>query len=317
MLDILYILSILRQLTYTAVTFVAVLLDPFREEPHQSSSTSKSNPNPNQHQQQQPPQSTHEKTPRSTLRKFILGNATILEPLLLFCTHALTIPDSRSTSTITKVLRTIVPVFAAISSADSPTTAAIREYIASAVLKAAITSLNDGYFADQHKDLASLIATVWVAYGCITHFPAVSTTQADDGGADVGSVVVTPAYDRPPLSQTPREIILSLPDMTPQRVDAVVAALTATGGWAGHTRQQRALVLDLLDGLRGVRVSELGKISSDRTAEKTRLQERYMRVQGETQGERQGQEGMEGVEGKVVVDVGDGLDLGGVGELLG
>jgi exportin-5 len=308
--------SILRQLTYTAVNFVAVLLDPFREEPRQSS-------DPNRQQQHHPPPNPNGKPPRSTLRNFILNNATILEPLLLFSTHALTVHDSRSTATITKVLRTIVPVFAPVSSPNAPTTAAIRDYIASSVLKAAITALNDGYFADQQKELASLIATIWVVYGCITHFPAVTTQTADaeaeaDADADgAESVTVTPAYDRPRLSHIPRDIILSLPDMTPQRVDAVAAALTATGGWAGNTRQQRALVLDLLDGLRGVRMSELGKISSDRAAEKSKLQERYMRVQGQGEGDGQGQEGMEGVEGKADVDVADGPDLGGVGELLG
>lgn len=81
-------------------------------------------------------------------------------------------------------------------------------------------------------------------------------------------------------------------------------------------------MLDLLDGLRGVRISELGKISSTGRssggAEKSRLQAGYMRLGG-GRGEGQGQEGMEGVEGKLAVgaDVEDGPDLGGVGELLG
>lgn len=111
--------------------------------------------------------------------------------------------------------------------------------------------------------------------------------------------------------------------MTLQRVDAVAAALTATGGLAGQIRQQRALVLDLLDGLRGVRISELGKIEADRGAGASRLQEKYMRglVGGEEgqqgTGQGQDQEGMEGVEGRSRVDVEDGPDLGGVGDLLG
>ncbi len=315
--------SILRQLTYTAVNFVAVLLDPVREQnqsptnPHQQ----KQNQPPSQQLPHQPSNPTHP----TTLRTFILTNPMILEPLLLFSTHILTTPDSRSTTTITKVLRTIVPHFAALSSPDTPTTSAICEYIATSILKAAITSLNDGYFADLQKDLASLIATIWVAYGCVTHFPAVhAPSQTSDGSAGSDSAIVTPAYDRPPLSPTPREIILSLPNMTIERVDAVAAALTATGGVAGNVRQQRALVLDLLDGLRGVRVSELGKIRGmERGLEKSRLQERYMRVTGQQGqgegvqvGEGGGQEGMEGVEGKVEEGE-DGLDLVGVGELLG
>lgn len=305
--------SILRQLTCTAVNFVAVLLDPLRDQQQQQ-------PQPaDRHQQKQHPQP---QTP-TTLRTFILTSPPILEPLLLFTTHTLTIPDSRSASTSTKVLRTIIPSFAALSpssSSDSPTTSAIREYISTSILKAAITSLADGYFADLHKDLASLIASIWVAYGCLTHFPAVhAPSPPPDGSSGQGStaaaaavVVVTPAFDRAPLTQTPREVILSVPGMTAERVDAVAAALTATGGVAGSTRQQRALVLDLLDGVRGVRISELGRIGV-RGVEKSRLQERYMRVQGAGEG----REGMEGVEAKVYVDVDDGPDLGRVGELLG
>ena len=310
--------SILRQLTYTAVTFVALLLDPFREQ-------NKQLPDSLEQNQHHSPRPSYQHPP-ITLRTFILGSPTILEPLLLFSTNVLTIRDSRSTSTITKVLRTIVPTFAALSFPDTPTTAAIREYISTSILKAAITSLNDGYFADLQKELASLIASIWVAYGCITHFSAVHAPQNPDGTETPGSgqVVARPAYDRPPLSQTPKNIILSLPGMSAQRVESVAAALTATGGVEGHLRQQRALVLDLLDGLRGVRISELGKIDHDRASERSKLQERYMRVQerqGEEHGQnqRQDQEGMEGVEGKmgVGVDVDDGPDLGGVGELLG
>lgn len=315
--------SILRQLTYTAVNFVAVLLDPLREQNQQPT-------DPRQQKQNHSPQPPPQPPSTTTLRTFILTNPTVLEPLLLFSTHILTTQDSRSTTTITKVLRTIIPHFAALSpssSPDTPTTAAIREYISTSILKAAITSLNDGYFADVQKDLASLIATIWVAYGCITHFPPVHAPQNVEGtAAGSGSgPILTPAHDRPALSQTPRNIILSLPAMTPQRVDAVAAALTATGGVIGNVRQQRALVLDLLDGLRGVRISELGKIGLDREKEKSRLQERYMRVRGQGQGHGegggQGQEGMEGVEGKVGMGANaegeDGLDLAGVGELLG
>lgn len=140
--------SILRQLTYTGVNFVAVLLDPLRGQQAVENLQQK-------HHSPQPPQQSSSST---SLRTFILTNPTILEPILLFCTHTLTIPDSRSTSTTTRVLRTIIPTFAGLSptSPDTPTTAAIREYISTSILKAAITALNDGYFADLQKNSPAL-----------------------------------------------------------------------------------------------------------------------------------------------------------------
>jgi exportin-5 len=333
--------SILRQLTYTAVNLVTVLLDPARDQSLQRSSDHYKRDSGHIQGQAQDSKA-HPQNQKAPLRDFILSTPAILEPLMVFATHVLTIPDSRSTSTIAKVLRTIVPAFAALSSPDNPTTAAIREYIASSILQAAITSLHDGYFADLQKDLASLIATIWVAFGCVTHFPPVTTPSSPSSEANGATAVTIPAYDRPPLSQTPRNTIASLPGLSADRIDAVVAALTATGGVAGPTRQQRALVLNLLDGLRGVRISELGKLkgsarsgSVDRRAAgsgsgggRSRVQQRYMGVdtggveQGEGQaGGRHGDEGMEGVEGRGGVGildlVEDGPDLGGVRELLG
>ena len=49
---------------------------------------------------------------------------------------------------------------------------------------------------------------------------------------------------------------MNLPGLTEAKVDACYKKLTA----AGSTRQQRALILELLDGLRGVAISEKGKL---------------------------------------------------------
>ena len=232
--------SILRQLTYTAVNLVAILLDPLREQNQQQ-----------QQQQQrqassepQPPNRTETAQPQPlTLRTFILSNPAILEPLLIFSTHILTTPDSRSTTTITKVLRTLIPHFAELSPASpstTTTTSAIREYLSSTTLKAALTSLHDGYFFDLHKDLASLIASIWLAYGCPTYFPAAVTNHplhspptTSPGDETTTTTTTRPAYTRPPLTSTPRTVILSLPHMTPERVDGVAAALANTGGVLG------------------------------------------------------------------------------------
>jgi exportin-5 len=49
---------------------------------------------------------------------------------------------------------------------------------------------------------------------------------------------------------------LSLPGITEQKVDSCYKKLIA----AQSTRHQRALILELLDGLRGVAVSEKGRL---------------------------------------------------------
>ena len=232
--------SILRQLTHTAVTMVATLLDPRTSNRHPAEADT------------------------TSLRAFILSSTTILEPLLLFCTHAILFHDTRTSGTMIRILRTLVPSFLSQDPAVEPTNAVIREFIADHVLRAAITALNDNYFVEQQKDLAALIATIWVAYGLS------NTTFRKTTGYEG-----THAEETPPLTQTPRNLLLSLPGMEQQRVDAVGRQLMLTGGIGGHHRQQRALVLGLLEGVRGVRVSELG--NWDRKEEKKALAEKYAR----------------------------------------
>lgn len=173
------------------------------------------------------------------MRTFMLSSPTILEPLILFCTHALRMRDSRCCSVITRVLRSIVPEF----SIDTSTAAEVREFISNEVLKACITSLHEPYFVDLQKDLAQLIATIFILYS--------------------------------PKTSAPRQILLSLPGMTEEQVDRVASRLIRVQSG----RQQRALVLDLLDGLRGVSISEQGKITRhDPRKVRSVMQERYMNV---------------------------------------
>jgi exportin-5 len=283
--------SILRQLCYKSVMLVASLLDPLRDQ---------------RAVEQQPLHNSDDLTaanaPKSSLRDFLLSELTILEPLLLFCSHAMTYRDTRTNTIVTRTLRSVVPHFAAPEARNDATSTAIREFIASDILRAAIMSLHDGYFADVQKDIAGLIATIWVAYGLPTR---VAPTTSDDG------LQIQPAYDRPPLTQSVRSLLLSLPGMTEQRVDSVAAKLSTTGGVAGSNRQQRALILGLMEGLRGVRISELGKFDRDEVKEKSKLQEKYMRR------ESMGMAGIE--EGRQRVDIdGEGLEeLGSVAGLFG
>jgi len=120
------------------------------------------------------------------------------------------------------------------------------------------------------KELAQLIASIWMLYGL--------------------------------TSNTPRLIMLSLPGMSEANVAATEDALMRSTS----TRQQKALVLDLLDGLRGVSISEQGRISGtreDRRKARSALQARYMTV------EMEGQEGGN-------VDINSGPDLSGVADMF-
>ncbi|PGH29705.1 exportin-5 [[Emmonsia] crescens] len=247
--------SILRQLTYSVVMMVASLLDPQRGDPEKTTEPSKQNGAANQ------------PTPADSIRHFILSSPQILEPVILFCTHAIRMKDTRCCAIVTRVIRSILDVF--VLEVDNPTAKSIREFISTDILKACITSVHEPYFVDMQKELAQLIASIWVVYG---------TT-----------------------SDTPTKIIESLPDMSKSKVAATYAALRESGSG----RQQRALVLDLLEGLRGVSISEQGRIAGPppvRRKPKSALQERYTT-------EMEGQEG-----GKV--DINSGPDLTGVADMF-
>ena len=204
-----------------------------------------------------------------SIRHFVLSSPEVFEPVMLFCTHALRMRDTQCCSIITRVIRSILQDFAPPN--QSTTTVTIREFISSEVLKACITSVHEAYFVDMQKDLAQLIASIWVLYGS--------------------------------SSPTPRAVILSLPGMSEQRVANAEAALVRSTA----ARQQRALILDLLESLRGVSIAEQGKIlgsREDRRKARSALQERYMTS------EMEGQQNQK-------VDINDGPDLSGVADLFG
>ncbi|KAI9801654.1 MAG: hypothetical protein M1833_002336 [Piccolia ochrophora] len=282
--------SILRQLTYTSVLLVASLLDPQRENPPDPNAADQPPPSPSQ-AAAQPPRHPHVTQPGS-MRAFVLSSLPILRPLILFCTHALHMRDSRSCAIIIRVFRSIVPDFASpspqTSSSTDPsttttapneqdtTTAAIREHISHSVLQAAITSLHASYFVDLQKDLASLIATIFTLYT--------------------------------PLTATPRQVLLSLPGVSAPKLDRTANALFAV---AGNGRQQRALVLELLESVRGVSVAEMG-----------RWEVRGVRRGGGGGGAGAGKTRSEMQEGFMRVDEGRkekeaSPDLGGVADMFG
>lgn len=244
--------SILRQVTYTAVLMVADFLDPTK--PSLSSQfldsmstllTYLDSPTLKSRLQGATDDDCDEAYP--TLRRFCLTHREVVEPLLMFCTHGIRMRDTRCCSMILRLFVSLVPEFhlgegqtpkvppavpegqehAPVDMSPIPKEIAsvIREYICLDVLKACITSFHEPYFVDLHKELAALIAAIVVYYS--------------------------------PITSTPRDVLLSLPNVNPADLDRLNAYMGKPGS---HTRQQRALVLDLLNDLKGVSVSEMGKL---------------------------------------------------------
>jgi len=275
--------SVLRQLTYSAVIMVASLFDPQRGGKHSrihQSSQSWRQPTLTETQFQDPDgtesdPSAAQPVPElsDSIRHFVLSSPEIFEPVMLFCTHALRMRDTRCCSIITRVIRSILQDFAPSPVVEDTTTIrTIREFICSDVLKACITSVHESYFVDMQKDFAQLIASIWILYGTCSH--------------------------------TPRNIFLSLPGISEEKIAQTENSLHRSTS----PRQHRALVLELLESLRGISIAEQGKIlgsREDRRKARSALQERYMTNEMDTQQQNHR------------VDINDGPDLGGVADLFG
>lgn len=106
------------------------------------------------------------------------------------------------------------------------TASAIREYLSSDVLRACLTSFHEPYFVEVQKELASLIAAVYVHYS--------------------------------PVTMTPHNLLTSLPNVEAGELELLKPYMAKPGA---HSRQQRAIVLELLRDLKGVSVSEMGKLA--------------------------------------------------------
>lgn len=237
--------SVLRALTYSMVSFVPFLLE-YDQIPVPSHRNNKDGNDDNS-------------PPKPLLSDIVLSDPSVLEPVLLFCTHALRVRDTRCCTTICRTFRTLVPLFGGL---DAPAPQ-VREFISTEVLKACITSLNEPYFADLQKDLASLIAHILLLYA--------------------------------PKTDTPRQVLLSLPDMSEKKVDKTLGKICKQP--APSERQLRALVLDLLEGVRGVSIYEAGKITmaAPVARKKEKVRERYMEVEQQPTLTNGGEVGLESV----------------------
>lgn len=263
--------SVLRQMTSRAVNIITSWIDPSRE---LKVSTAKRIVNKSDY----------------SLRNFVLSNRTILEPLLMFCTHSIEYKDTKTCSTMIPSLCKFVPAFSTETHLQGSDAAAVREFMSTEMLKAAISSLNDGYFADYHQHLAVLIALIWVSFGLPAHVAATETQ---------------PPHERAAWTETPRNVMLSIPGLSATKIDEAgtkLAHLTV----AGKQRTMRAIILNLLESVRGVRVSELGKI--DNKQERSSLLEKY---------KQRDALGMQGLEESGMANGDDGVDLGGVSDMFG
>ncbi|CAG9991321.1 unnamed protein product [Clonostachys byssicola] len=250
--------SILRQVTYTSILMIADFLDPNKANPRAMGS---GGPQGDEHGAPQ--------RPFPSLRKFCLMHQEIVEPLLVFCCHGIRVRDSRCCSMVLRLFISIIPEFSLDPSAASrrhgstevpngsnlfpvpPEIAtAIREYISTEALQACITSFHEPYFVDLQKELASLIAAIVVYYS--------------------------------PITDTPRNVLLSLPNVNPRDLDRLGEYIPKP---ASHTRQQRAIVLEMLKELKGVSVSEMGKLpkssgisssSRNKKSQRTKMAQAFM-----------------------------------------
>lgn len=181
------------------------------------------------------------------MRKFCLTESSILESLILFSTHAIRMRDTRCCGVVLRVFRSIIPEFADGHDTDNEAAVPIREFISTEVLQAAITSLHEPYFVELQKDLAQLIAAILVSY-C-------------------------------PMTDTPKAILMSLPGLQETAVDKCIDYVGRVGM---QQRQQRAIVLDLLRDLKGVSISEQGRISKSAAVvrkERSRMQQEFMQTE--------------------------------------
>ena len=193
----------------------------------------------------------------SPLRDFILRTPEVLKPIILFCTHALRMHDTRCCGLITRVLRSIIPEFCA----ETVMASDVREFISTEVIKACITSIHDPYFVDTQNDLASLTACILTNYSGKTG--------------------------------TPRQMLLSLPDMTPELVDSNMKQILRA---QNNGRQQKSIILKLLEGFRGISVSEQGRIPKlDTRKIRSTMQEKYMTVEVEPSSRKEASPDLAGV----------------------
>lgn len=236
--------STLRQLTFSMASFVPFLLAYGKQQPDGTSNANGSALSP--------------------IRQMIVSNPGILEPMIMFCTHALQMHDTRCCTMMTRVFRELIPTF---KHSHDPAPQ-VREFMCTDVLKACITSINDPYFHDVQKDLASVIAQMLNLYHRLT--------------------------------ETPFRILMSLPGMEEHVVQRALYNLHKSSS----ERQQRAVVLSLLETVRGVSIHESGNVAkAPRQKQRSAMMSSFMQMDQDPSAP--------------AIDKGDESNLEGIAEMFG
>ncbi|POS87754.1 hypothetical protein EPUL_000519 [Erysiphe pulchra] len=185
-----------------------------------------------------------------SMREFCLSSHGIAEPVLTFLSHAIEMRDTKSCNYVLRIFRSIIPEYSKTKSGlngkeDTQFLASIREFICQDVLMACISSLNEPYFVDLQREIINCIASILVYY-------------SED-------------------STTPRQVLLNIPKIKEVAVDKCLQNIKNP---SIQIRHQRALVLDLLNDIKGVSISEQGRISkppvSSRRKERSKMQQAFM-----------------------------------------
>jgi hypothetical protein len=211
----------------------------------------------------------------------------VLEQVLLFATSALRVRDTHSVNVVLLALRDMIPHFAR----PGP----VHDFVCHDVLRAAITSLHEPYFVELQKDLASLIvyviqldappgrkaageeeptegadaaAAADPAAAVLASLPGLDDSSA---GAARVSLAVRRVRALAPQSRAAAASAASAPasgegaeagaaQQQQQQREALVAHATSAHAQAQDMRAARAVVLDLLEQIRGVGIHEMGRI---------------------------------------------------------
>ncbi|SZF03802.1 unnamed protein product [Blumeria hordei] len=237
--------SLLRQLLYTSVSIVGAFFDPQR--------TDVSNDDLDTNANSLNEITNHTKSVSwPSMRDFCLSSTKIIEPVLILLSHAITIHDTRSCGIVLRIFRSIIPEFSMSKPREKVTNdteflSSIREFISREILMACIQSLNEPYFVEMQKDLAQCIVSILVWY-CQE-------------------------------STTPRQILLSIPNIQELAVDRCLQQINQP---STQPRTQRELVLELFSEIKGVRISEQGRIKfleTPLTKGRSKLQQGFIREQ--------------------------------------
>ena len=222
--------SVLRELSFSAVSLVCKLLQPAglpKKIETNSSGLAKS---------------------MDPLSLVIYQNPRVLSSIMPFCSHVIRMRDTRSCNKVIHLLLGLVSQLnTELMQCTQQVTQELREFFASDVLKSAISSFHEPYFADLQLDLATMISEILMA--C-------------EGFTD-----------------TPFQTVLELPEMSSSNARQAFINVKK----AKALRARGKIMLKLLENLRGVGVHELGKISTPSSNRRRKtIQEQYTKMDDDT-----------------------------------